>query len=274
MSLQRDAREFVRNSIAGLGLSRAHLRIRRATNRKVDHLFRATLAERFSAIYQYGLWLNGRPSGSLSGLGSELASTNGIRTALPALLRELDTRNLLDLGCGDFLWMNETKLDCQYTGVDVVEGVIAANNRAYASKTRIFRRLDATIDVLPRADTVLCRDVLFHLCFADVRKVLANVKRSGAAFLIATSDTSLRYNADIVSGDFRRLNLRRPPFCLPSPKMSIPDDRVSAGRLLSVWETCELPELQRPARTATNGDRALVRDYLEPRGPFSQDFHG
>ena len=243
MSLERDVKELIRDSITKLGLSRAHLRIRRATGQNVDHLFRPTLAERFSAIYQNRVWLNDRPSGSLSGLGSELVNTDRIRRALQPLLTELNTQTLLDVGCGDFLWMKEMNLDCQYIGIDVVEDVITANDRVYASETRIFQKLDATIDALPKADTVLCREVIFHLCFADIWRLLANIKRSQAVFLIATNDPSLRYNADIVSGDFRLLNLHRAPFYLPSPNLSIPDDRLSPGRTLSVWKTSELANL-------------------------------
>jgi 2-polyprenyl-3-methyl-5-hydroxy-6-metoxy-1,4-benzoquinol methylase len=243
MPLERDVKEFIRDSITRLGLSRTHLRIRKATGQNVDHLFRPTLAERFSAIYQNRVWLNDRPSGSLSGLGSELVNTDRVRQALQPLLIELNTRTLLDVGCGDFLWMKELNLDCQYIGIDVVEDVIAANDSAYASETRIFQKLDATIDALPKADTVLCREVLFHLSFADIWRVLTNIKRSQAVFLIATNDPGLRYNADIVSGDFRLLNLQSAPFHLPSPNRSIPDDRLSPGRTLSVWKISELANL-------------------------------
>lgn len=240
MSFERNIKEVIRGSIAKLGLSRAHLRIRRAAGQDIDHLFRQTLAERFSAIYQNRVWLNDRPSGSLSGLGSEFINTEGVRRALQPLLANLNTRALLDVGCGDYLWMRMLSLDCQYIGIDVVEDVIARNNKLYASETRTFQKLDATIDALPKADTVLCRETMFHLSFADIWSVLANIKRSHAAFLIATNDPGLRYNADIISGDFRLLNFLRPPFCLPIPEISIPDDRVSPGRTLSVWKAAEL----------------------------------
>jgi SAM-dependent methyltransferase len=203
-------------------------------------MFRPTLAERFSAIYRNSVWLNDRPSGSRSGLGSELGNTDQVRRELPSLLRELGTQTLLDVGCGDFLWMKEMNLACQYIGIDIVADVIAANRRLYVSETRIFQKLDATIDPLPRCNTVLCREVLFHLCFADIWKVLANIQRSQAVFLIATNDSGLRYNADIVSGDYRPLNLHRAPFYLPEPNIRILDNRVSPGRNLSVWTISEL----------------------------------
>jgi hypothetical protein len=240
MSRSRDVKELLRGSIARLGLSRAHLWIRRAAGQNVSHLFRPTLAERFAAIYNNRVWLNDRPSGSLSGLGSELANTHTLRQTLQSLLTQLDTRILLDVGCGDFLWIKEITLNCEYIGVDVVENVISSNVKDYASATRTFQQLDATIDVLPRADTVLCREVMFHLSFRDIWRVLANIQRSQAVFLIATNDIGLSYNADIASGDFRLLNLHAAPFFLPLPSMSIPDDTLSVGRTLSVWRTSSL----------------------------------
>src|ERR1017187_6795693 len=134
MSLERDVKELIRDSITKLGLSRAHLRIRRAMGQNVDHLCRPTLAERFSAIYQNRVWLNDRPSGSLSGLGSELVNTDKVGRELQRLLTELNTQTLLDLGCGDFTWMKQVQLLCRYVGVDIVPDLIRSNATLYASE--------------------------------------------------------------------------------------------------------------------------------------------
>jgi hypothetical protein len=45
------------------------------------------------------------------------------------------------------------------------------------------------------------------------------------------------FNSDIRTGDFRMLNLRRRPFGLPPPLLSVPDDRVTPCRTLGVWRT-------------------------------------
>jgi 2-polyprenyl-3-methyl-5-hydroxy-6-metoxy-1,4-benzoquinol methylase len=214
--------------------------MRRAAGENVDHLLRPTLAERFYAIYKNRVWLNDRAAGSLSGLGSELVNTERIRKELPRLLAELKTKTLLDVGCGDFGWMEKTELNCRYIGVDVVEELITENNRVHLSKTRTFQTIDATVDELPKADTILCREVMFHLCFSDILKLIANIQRSTAIFLIATNDTSLRYNSDIISGDYRLLNLYKAPFHFPLPSISVPDDQVTPRRTMSVWRTSEL----------------------------------
>jgi hypothetical protein len=77
MSIGRDVKELFRDAITRFGLNRLHLQLRRAAGENVEHLFRATLAEKFAAIYNNRVWLNNRLSGSLSGLGSELVNTEG-----------------------------------------------------------------------------------------------------------------------------------------------------------------------------------------------------
>jgi len=207
----------------------------------VEHLYHRSLSERFVAIYKNRVWTDGRDDVSLSGPGSELASTESIRGLLPGLLKLLETETLLDIGCGDFTWMKELTLDCIYQGIDIVPNVIETNVQRYGNKTRAFRVLDATPTPIPSADTVLCREVIFHLSFGDIWRLIANIKASGARHLIATSDQSIRVNSDIESGDVRFLNLMRAPFRFPQPRVSVADDAVIRERMLAVWKIADLP---------------------------------
>jgi len=241
MSVIRTAKEVTRDLIAKSGLSTLHVSIRKLRGQNVDHLFRGSLSERFSAVYENRVWLNGRQQGSLSGLGSELLKTQSVRGRLAGLLESLDTRSLLDVGCGDFTWMKEVPFPFEYIGVDIVRTVIEANNDSYRSERKSFQVLDATHDPLPKADTILCREVLFHLSFRDIRRLIENIRKSGSTFLIATNDGDLKYNADILSGDFRMLNLHKSPFFFPAPAQSIPDDGLLVHRTLSAWKVADLP---------------------------------
>jgi SAM-dependent methyltransferase len=241
MSAERTAKEFIRDLITRSGLAKLHVLIRKARKQNVDHLLCNSLAERFSAVYRNGVWLRGRPSGSLSGLGSELENTESIRRRMPEFLETIATQTLLDLGCGDFNWMKEVQLPCRYIGADIVRDVIEANASLYGSARRSFQVLDATSDPLPPADTVLCREVMFHLSFRDIWRLIQNVRASGASFLIATNDEALKLNADIISGDFRSLNLRKAPFHFRTPLLSIPDGSIDPDRVLAVWGASELP---------------------------------
>ena len=237
----RTLKEMIRHLIALSGLSKLYVRFRQFRGQNVRHLSLNSLKDRFSAAYKNGVWLNDRSTGSLSGFGSELENTRKLRQALPAILTALGTRTLLDLGCGDFGWMKEVQLPCRYIGADIVPELIGENADLYGSEMRAFRELDATSAPLPKADTVLCREMLFHLSFNDIWRVIDNLHDSGVSFLIATSDNALRLNADILSGDFRSLNLSKAPFHFPKPKAVIEDNQVAQDRILAVWEVSSLP---------------------------------
>jgi SAM-dependent methyltransferase len=242
MSVIRTVKEMTRDLIAKAGLSWLHVSVRKLCGQNVGHLVLASLSERFTAVYENRVWLNGRPSGSLSGFGSELENTETVRQHIAELLKSLKTQSLLDIGCGDFTWMKEVAYPYRYVGVDIVHDVIETNNARYRSEQRSFQEMDSTCDPLSQADTILCREVLFHLSFMDIWRLIENIQRSGSSFLIATNDNDIKYNADILSGDFRMLNLRKAPFSFPSPTLSIPDNQVSPNRTLSVWKIVDLPQ--------------------------------
>jgi SAM-dependent methyltransferase len=238
-SLSRSLKELSRGLMSRAGLGDIYTLARRARGINMDHLRPRELSERFSAIYRNGTWLASDGSGPLSGLGSSLAATAKVRAELPVLLSKLRTRVLLDIGCGDFNWMQNVDLPCAYIGVDIVPDLVEQNALRYGGR-REFLLLDATAAELPSADSVLCREVLFHLSFSDAQRILRNIKSSGAQFLIATNDRGLRFNSDVTSGDFRLLNLCKPPFRFPQPILSIADDSVNRDRIMGVWNISDL----------------------------------
>lgn len=189
-------------------------------------------AARFTAIYDQGMWQLGEGERPLSGPGSSLAATASLRDQLPGLLGTLGSGTLLDVGCGDLTWLRTLNLE-RYIGVDIVPSVIADNQKVMPQHE--FHCLDAVVDDLPDADTVLCREVLFHLSFADIKALIANLQKKDRKWLIATTDTASEFNADIDSGDFRLLNLRRHPFRFGEPHAEISDDGHVPGRKLLVW---------------------------------------
>jgi SAM-dependent methyltransferase len=222
-------------------LDRLLLRRRIGQGLDVKYLSLQDRRDVFDYVYENGVWLGGREEGALSGPGSEFSTTKRVRDGLPKLLSNIDGRSLLDVGCGDFNWMQHVDLvGVDYLGVDIVQAVIADNNKRFGSENRRFRHLDAISEDLPIADAVLCREILFHLSFADGRQLLRNVKRSGASHLIATSDTANRFNSNIKTGDFRALNLQRGPYRFPAPLTWIADDDVMPGRILGVWDVTNI----------------------------------
>ena len=206
----------------------------------------ATAEERFRHIYETNHWIEAE---SVSGPGSTMEETEPIRRELPALLGELGATSLLDLPCGDFHWMQHTDLaGIDYIGGDLIEELIGRNQTRHERDGIRFRKLDLVQDELPAVDAVLCRDCLVHLSFADAQAALANIARSGAKWLLTTNFPGVERNDNIVTGQWRPLNLTRPPFNLPEPRMCIAENCTEtefADKLLGVWPSTDLHQAGR-----------------------------
>lgn len=240
------AREMVRHLIYKTGAYSIITWYRTRRGRPSQHLERADLQSRFKAIYDTGVWRHGQHDTTPgSGAGSSVAATAALRHALPSLLNDLNAKTLLDLGCGDFSWMQHVSIGQTYVGVDVVEDVIETNTKLYGQPGRVFETRDATVDTLPDADVVLCREVMFHLSFDDIMKLLRNVLSKKRSYLIATSDRLTAFNSDIPTGDFRLLNLQAGPLKFPPPDHVIDDSAVFSRRIIGVWDAERLSGLLR-----------------------------
>jgi hypothetical protein len=222
-----------------IGLYRA---LRRARLRKLP------TEARFAQIYRSNHW---HSRVSRSGTGSEMEQTAAIRTLLPWLARELEVKILLDLPCGDFFWMSQVRwLGLEsYVGADIVEEVVRKNRIKYGvmrGPTRRFMKLDLIKDRLPEADMILCRDCLVHFAFDDVFRALRNIAASGATYLVTTHFEGDRENRDIITGEWRPLNLERRPFGFPPPLRLINENCTEGGgnyadKSLGIWRISDLP---------------------------------
>lgn len=202
------------------------------------------LRERFERIYTTNLWSDPE---TRSGVGSSLDSTRVVRAKLPAALRSLECRVLLDVPCGDFAWMEHVDLSgIQYIGGDIVPGIIAENERRHAAASRRFVNLDLTLDALPDADVLLCRDCLVHLSYANIRGVLTNVARSPIRYILMTSFPGRGDNKDVEDGDWRPLDFEAPPFSFPEPHLTLveectEEDGAYADKSLVAWSVEDIP---------------------------------
>ena len=252
--ITRTAKEIVRHMLHRAAADVAMDQIRRWRGIPTAYL-RGSVSERFSSIYRTEAWSRWGGGAPGSGTGSTLEITGSIRAELPLLLRQLGCETILDIGCGDFNWMQHLNVDARYIGVDIAEEVIAINRAVYANERREFHLLDATRHVLPDADVVICREVLFHLGFDDIFRLLRNIVSKQRGYFIATTDVATLFNSDIRSGDFRILNLERPPFRFPKPHHAVSDDALVAGRRLAAWSIDQLRMLPSLRNTAApNGN--------------------
>ena len=196
-----------------------------------------TRAPSFSEIYRDNLWGD---TESVSGRGSTVARTANIRDALPQLLQRIGAQSLLDAACGDFNWMRLIDLgEIQYTGVDVVPELIRRNRERYSGAKKTFEVADVTSDPLPTADAILCRDCFIHLSYKDIHRTLANLKRSGAQFLLATTHVNILKNTDVKTGAWRNVNLQLAPLFFPAPIELLVED-AELGKCLGIWKLSDL----------------------------------
>jgi len=201
-----------------------------------------SLEERFQWIYKTRYW---NSSESKSGDGSGLEATRGIRSELPLLTRSYSIRSILDVPCGDFYWMERliNDLEVRYIGGDIVNELISDLNFRHAKEGVIFKRIDIRVDALPESDLLLCRDCLFHLSNNDIHAFFENLARSKVRYLLTSSHMTTRShkNIDIISGDFRLLNLFSTPFSLPPNYLYSFDDTTPGQhpRRMFLWEVTE-----------------------------------
>ncbi|MES2987755.1 MAG: methyltransferase domain-containing protein [Pseudomonadota bacterium] len=230
-------RTYFMHGLKRVGLEKAVVLYWKMLGRPTDYLT-GSRAERFRTIYRNKRWSGDREDRpSLSGSGSTLPATQNLRAALPAFLTEVGAKSLLDAGCGDYYWMRTVELPCGYIGADIVDTVIAANQNAFGDATHQFVCIDGAAEPLPEADVVMCREVLFHLSLADGAALLANIRRTGARYLLATTEPRVRFNPDIPTGAFREINLANAPYRLGEPFRTLPDgDGINPNRVMGVWK--------------------------------------
>lgn len=172
-----------------------------------------------------------------------------IRRELPRLVEELGIRSFIDAPCGDWFWMKEAHLGvAEYIGVDIVEKLVEINNLQFGNPSRRFLCLNLAEDLLPKVDLIFCRDCLVHLNFQDIRRVIANFKRSQSKYLLTTTFTNRKRNVDLAGKDvWRTPNFQVAPFNFPPPGRLINEGCTEANGLygdksLGLWRLEDLPE--------------------------------
>jgi SAM-dependent methyltransferase len=226
-----------------------------------DNVPAAVVRARFEDIYSAGGW-----GGLGSGPGSLRANARPYVEFVSDVLRRHRVSSVVDIGCGDWqMWPPQTFDDVEtYVGFDVVESVIEKNRALVGSVTREFHVADATQVPLPKADLLLCKEVLQHLPNAVVHRFLQTVLSSFPIVVIcddtwmgsssswrravrgawnALASPASNVNQDIEPGGYRPIDYTLPPFadlslvrCLTYESLSPPRCRT----LKTIWSLAQL----------------------------------
>lgn len=191
------------------------------------------LEDRFSEIYEKNLWASKE---SPSGLGSELAATETLSGWLVENIPSLRIKTFVDAPCGDFNWMQHVLkfVNVDYLGLDIVPSLIESNNKAYSSPSIRFEVANICHDALPACDMIMVRDCLFHLSYDDINRFLINLSGVNYEYLLTTTHVIENLvNSDIISGDFRQIDLFSSPFNFKRENVLVRIPDVRTGESVS-----------------------------------------
>ncbi|GAA6178765.1 class I SAM-dependent methyltransferase [Shimia sp. NS0008-38b] len=203
--------------------------------------------ETFSRYYETNKWGDAE---SASGKGSNLAVTETLREKLPPLLKKLSATSIVDVPCGDFNWMSKVDLDdLTYIGGDIVPQLVEANQQKFGSDNRAFQVINLLESDIPSADVIFTRDCIVHLSFSDATKAIETIRSSEAKWLLMTTFTEVAENEDILTGEWRRLNMCLPPFNFPEPDVLINEgfsdkNGRHTDKSIGLWPIASLPATQ------------------------------
>lgn len=185
---------------------------------------------------------------SRSGKGSNLAATQALRERLPDFIAHLGIEGFLDLPCGDCFWISQVDLGVgHYTGGDIVAPLIEENRRRHARPGVSFEVIDLIKGPIPRHDLIFTRDCLVHLSTPHLMAAIRNMKASGSTWLLTTTYPGRGANEEIETGQWRALDLTRPPFDFPPPSAVLPEGQEHVrgqglAKSLGLWRISDLPD--------------------------------
>ena len=180
----------------------------------------------FTSIYKSNHWVQTKDfsdtnSISVSGHGSNTNTVqyNELLKNMNNLINKFEIKSILDVPCGDFLWIKKIILEnnINYLGVDIVEELINKNIISYKSKNINFKCADILdFNTNKFYDLLLIRDLFLHIKNEDIIKILSNIKLMNIKYIALNSYTN-SFNEDVLIGEHRKVNLLIEPFNLKKP---------------------------------------------------------
>ena len=175
---------------------------------------------------------------SVSGLGSDVRVTEKLVLELGNFIKDNQIKSLLDVACGDFIWMknllNENK-DLKYCGLEIVKDIVDDNNKKYSNSRIKFDCVDVINSELPNNyDLILVRDLFIHIKNDDIKNILKKIKSSNCKYYAINNFPKIILNKEVKNyGHYRLVNIEADPFNLKDTYKVIND----YDRKLNIYKT-------------------------------------
>ena len=184
----------------------------------------AKIEKAFDGIYKDATWGTNDKGVGNSGTGSTAQATAAYRAVLQQYLADNHIKSVVDAGCGD--WEFSHLIDwggIDYKGIDIVPTVVAQDKAKYEKPNIHFAVGNIVEDDLPPADLLISKHVLQHLPNADVKKFLDRQLKKYKHVLLTNgvdaSTMSATNASDIEPGEYRPLDITKPPFDVAGTKI-------------------------------------------------------
>jgi hypothetical protein len=199
----------------------------------------------FTKIYKQRIWGNGTPDSPSSGDGSLPEMSLPYLQFVQNSIQNNEIESVFDFGHGDWtMWRDYKFENVSYLGIDIAEGLSERVGAIYENPTRKFLHSSELTKGFPAADLFISKEVFQHLSNPDVTAILEQLTSfkylilcngcySGSLFFnrlkfrLQIRNRLRRIlhwgnpfypvkppknNSEIVSGDFRGIDLEQSPF--------------------------------------------------------------
>jgi len=108
----------------------------------------------------------------------------------------------------------------------------------HGSNSVSFQRGNIINAKIDSCDLIICRDLFIHFSNEDIFLSLLNLINSQARYILTTSFVDRPNNKDILTGQFRPLNLIKSPFNLPQPLRILNENCTESSGAFSDKSLC------------------------------------
>lgn len=156
---------------------------------------------------------------SVSGLGSDIKVTEKLVIELNNFIKDNQIKTLLDVACGDFIWMKNLvnkNQNLQYHGLEIVKDIVDSNNKKYSNSRVKFDCVDViNFKFQDYYDLILVRDFFIHIKNSDILNLIEKIKLSNCKYFAVNNFPKTMINKEVKNyGHHRPVNIEIEPFNL------------------------------------------------------------